>query len=61
MWVTINSEFVAEEIVRAIAGSLALVLAVPITTALASRLLRRKPDELPETMADHGHAGHHHH
>jgi uncharacterized membrane protein len=60
MWVTINSEFVAEEIVRAIAGSLALVLAVPITTALAARFLRRNPGEPPSTPDDQSHAGHHH-
>jgi uncharacterized membrane protein len=40
LWVTLNSEFVAEEIARTIIGSLALTLAVPITTALAARLLR---------------------
>jgi uncharacterized membrane protein len=39
LWVTINSEFVAEEIVRTLVGSLALILAVPITTLLAARLL----------------------
>jgi uncharacterized membrane protein len=42
LWVTLNSELVAEEVVRAIVGSLTLVLAVPITTALASRLLRTR-------------------
>jgi uncharacterized membrane protein len=42
LWVTLNSELVAEEIVRALIGSLALVLAVPITTALAARLLRAR-------------------
>jgi uncharacterized membrane protein len=42
MWVTVNSEFVAEEIVRTLVGSSALVLAVPITTLLAARLLRAK-------------------
>lgn len=36
-WVTLNSEFLAEEIVRTIVGSTALVLAVPITAALAAR------------------------
>ncbi|MGH2349651.1 MAG: YibE/F family protein [bacterium] len=45
MWVTVNSEFVAEEIVRTLVGSSALVLAVPITTLLASRLLRARPRE----------------
>lgn len=36
LWVTLNGEFVAEEIVRTIIGSLALTLAVPITTFLAA-------------------------
>jgi uncharacterized membrane protein len=42
VWVTLNSEFVAEEIVRTLVGSSALVLAVPITTLLAARLLRAR-------------------
>lgn len=36
LWVLINSEFLAEEIVRALAGSIALILAVPISTLLAA-------------------------
>ena len=36
LWVTFNSEFIAEEIIRTLVGSTALVLAVPITTALAA-------------------------
>lgn len=35
-WVIFNSEVIAEEIVRTLAGSLGLVLAVPITTLLAA-------------------------
>jgi uncharacterized membrane protein len=35
-WLILNSEFMAEEIVRTLSGSLALILAVPITTALAA-------------------------
>lgn len=35
-WLNLNSELLAEEIVRALVGSAALVLAVPITTALAA-------------------------
>lgn len=37
LWVIVNSEFFAEEIVRAIAGSMTLVLAVPIATYVAAR------------------------
>jgi uncharacterized membrane protein len=36
LWVILNSEIIAEEIVRTLAGSIGLVLAVPITTFLAS-------------------------
>ncbi len=36
LWVTLNSEMLAEEIIRTVVGSVALVLAVPITTALAA-------------------------
>ena len=39
---SINSEFIAEEIVRTIAGGFALILAVPITTAFAAYWMGRK-------------------
>jgi len=35
-WVTLNSESIAEEIIRTLVGSTALALAVPITTGLAA-------------------------
>jgi uncharacterized membrane protein len=41
LWVTLNSEFVAEEVVRTIVGSSALILAVPISTVLAAYLLKK--------------------
>lgn len=34
-WVTLNSQLIGEEIVRTLVGSIALVLAVPITTGIA--------------------------
>lgn len=40
-WVTLNSEPIAEEIVRTLAGSVALVLAVPISTWLAAYYLKK--------------------
>ncbi|MDR7502234.1 MAG: YibE/F family protein, partial [Armatimonadota bacterium] len=40
LWVILNGEFVAEEAVRTLVGSIALVVAVPITTVLAARWLR---------------------
>lgn len=36
LWVLLNSEFMAEEIVRTLVGSAALILAVPISTILAA-------------------------
>lgn len=39
VWTLLNSEFMAEEIVRALAGSAALVIAVPIATMVAARYL----------------------
>lgn len=36
-WVIVNSEFVAEEIVRTLVGSSSLLLAVPISTWIAAR------------------------
>jgi uncharacterized membrane protein len=35
----LNSEFLAEEIVRTLAGSLALIAAVPISTLIATALM----------------------
>lgn len=41
-WVHLNSEFIAEEIVRTMVGSVGLILAVPITTLLAAYVFTRK-------------------
>jgi len=40
-WMTINSAFIAEEIVRTMVGSTVLVLSVPITTFLAAWMYSR--------------------
>ena len=42
LWMTLNSEYIAEEIIRTLVGSSALVLAVPITTLLAAKLFSAK-------------------
>lgn len=42
LWVTLNSEFLAEEIVRTLVGSIALIVAVPLSTVLAAWYFRRK-------------------
>lgn len=42
LWVTFNSQMVAEELVRTLVGSSALILAVPITTYLAARFFSKQ-------------------
>lgn len=45
-WVALNSEMIVEEVIRTLAGSLGLVLAVPLTTSLAVLVAKRWPDEI---------------
>jgi uncharacterized membrane protein len=40
LWVMLNSELITEEIIRTLAGSLGLILAVPVTTILAAFFAR---------------------
>jgi len=55
--VTVNREIFATEIVRTMIGSIGLVLAVPITTAIAVWLLMKKKSAAnPETLASEEHA-----
>lgn len=42
LWVILNNEFLAEEIVRTLVGSTALVMAVPISTLVAAHYYGRK-------------------
>ncbi|MEJ7657789.1 MAG: YibE/F family protein, partial [Thermoleophilaceae bacterium] len=52
---TLNSELVAKEIVATLVGSIGLIAAVPITTALAVLLSGRlEPEAL--AAAEHGHS-----
>ena len=48
----INQAFVAEEVVRTLAGSLGLVLATPITSLIAGSLAQRKRsvEAIPKAM-----------
>lgn len=56
-WAAINSEVLAEEIVRTLGGSIGLVLAVPISSALAAFSLKHLKDILPEaTSTEHKHS-----
>ena len=42
LWVMLNSEMVAEEIIRTASGSMGLILAVPITTVIAAIFAKKK-------------------
>ncbi len=42
LWVTLNTEFISEEVVRTLVGSITLVLAVPIATLLAAYFFSKK-------------------
>lgn len=57
LWMVVNSEMIAEEVVRTIIGSIALVLAVPVTTILAAHLL--KYEKLKGDPPPHPHAHSH--
>ncbi len=60
-WVSLNSEIIAEEVVRTLTGSIGLVLAVPLTTFIASYFAMLKPvHELPATKKDSASHGHIH-
>lgn len=41
LWVILNSDMISEEIVRAVTGSIGLILAVPITTIIASYIAKK--------------------
>lgn len=43
LWLLLNSNFIAEEIVRTLVGSSALVVAVPVTTFLAAYFFSKQP------------------
>lgn len=51
----INSEILAEEIVKTVVGSLGLIAAVPFTTALAAAVAVRRPVDSPTMGPGHAH------
>jgi len=57
IWITVNQEVVAAELVRIMVGSIGLILAVPFTTTMAAWYFRNKQVEAHECTA---HCGHHH-
>ena len=52
LWAILNSESLAEEITRTLIGSIALILAVPITTALAAYYFHNEKSPAPPRDAD---------
>lgn len=52
---TVNQEVFATEIIRMMIGSIGLILAVPITTAVAVYMLQNKMGRKSETKSAHGH------
>lgn len=42
LWTVVNSEFIAEELVRTLVGSCALILAVPISTLLSAYYFKKQ-------------------
>lgn len=58
IWVTLNSEFIAQELIRTMAGSIAIVLAVPITSLIAAKVFDNyihKPRDKHD-ISHHGHS-----
>lgn len=55
----LNYEMIADEIVRTLLGSIGLILAVPITTAVSAWAYGRFGVKMEEDH-DHSHHGHHH-
>jgi len=54
-WVTLNSEVIAEEVVRTLTGSIGIVLAVPIATFIASYFIvwKKPPASKNKPLAHH--------
>jgi len=58
IWVTLNSEFIGQELVRTLSGSIAIILAVPITSLIAAKVFDNyihKPRAKTEPIHHHGH------
>ena len=57
--ILLNQEVIAAEVLRIVVGSIGLVLAVPLTTAMAAWYFRNRHPVVGEAGHDHGH-GHSH-
>jgi uncharacterized membrane protein len=58
LWQSLNQEVIAAELLRIIVGSIGLILAVPLTTAVASWYFKDRHVDSGEVASHHGH--HHH-
>lgn len=60
IWVTLNSEFIGQELVRTLSGSIAIILAVPITSLIAAKVfdnyIHKSKSTKAETIHHHGHS-----
>lgn len=59
IWVTLNSEFIGQELVRTLSGSIAIILAVPITSFIAAKVFDNyihKPRDKTDITHHHGHS-----
>ncbi|TSC56773.1 MAG: hypothetical protein G01um101418_174 [Parcubacteria group bacterium Gr01-1014_18] len=59
-WVTLNSETIAQEVIRTLSGSIGLVLSVPIATSLAAWVFGRRELVVASGENSDSHAGHGH-
>lgn len=72
LWVTINNEFFIEEVIRTLVGSMALIVSVPFTTAIAAYFFSNRATHILATLSwcpffrkdsyttTQGHTHHHH-
>jgi uncharacterized membrane protein len=51
LWLVFNSNFIAEEVVRTLVGSSALIIAVPLTTYFAARTFSTVKKDTPQIEA----------
>jgi uncharacterized membrane protein len=60
IWVTLNSEFIGQELVRTLSGSIAIILAVPITSFIAAKVfdnyIHKSRSTKTETISHNGHS-----
>ena len=59
VWTLLNSEIIAEEIVRTLVGSTVLILAVPVSTFFAAYFISKQKVD-PNNLSEPDFMGHHH-